>query len=159
MFGERQLVWATRFWLASLVQSIIYYTKNPSARLKIRARQRAVHYTWYSIYIHVVPVHVALHSIREWGWEISRWRMRQFHIAVSARNFCEQESKERAHISRFLRLTHRHFLGSINDFSKCSCAETKMHQRITGVHLLTAKIEEDPYLQFLIFMHCARFIQ
>ena len=29
----------------------------------------------------------------------------------------------------------------------------KMHQRITEVHLLTAKIEQDPHLQFLIFMH------
>ena len=35
----------------------------------------------------------------------------------------------------------------------------KMHQRITGVHLLTAKIEQDPHLQFLIFMHCAFLIQ
>ena len=26
----------------------------------------------------------------------------------------------------------------------------KMHQRITEVHLLTAKIEQDPHLQFLI---------
>ena len=29
----------------------------------------------------------------------------------------------------------------------------KMHQRITVFHLLTAKIEQDPHLQFLIFMH------
>ena len=35
----------------------------------------------------------------------------------------------------------------------------KMHQRITGVHVLTAKIEQDPHLQFLILVLSIRVVQ
>ena len=35
----------------------------------------------------------------------------------------------------------------------------KMHQRITVFHLLTAKIEQDPHLQFLILVLSIRVVQ